>query len=104
MPEALIDLYIPRASCPCSPGRCDPEADRFNELLLELKEQRPSLAYRVYALNTHFAMFKSNPAVAAILRDEGHDSLPLVFVDGALRFKGAYPSLDEMLAALDART
>lgn len=101
MSAALIDLYIPRASCPCSPGKCDPKADRFNELLLELKEERPGLAYRVFALNTHFAMFKANPEVAAILRDEGHDSLPLVFVDGVLRFKGAYPSREDLLGALD---
>lgn len=101
MPEAVIDLFIPRASCPCSPGKGDPKADRFNELLLDLKAERPGLAFRVYALNTHLAMFKSNPVAAEVLRNEGHDALPLVFVDGALRFKGAYPSREDLLAALD---
>jgi hypothetical protein len=101
MPNVIIDLYIPHANCPCSPARNDPKADRFNALLLDLKEQRPGLAYRVFALNTHFAMFKANPRVAAVLRDEGHDALPLVFVEGELRFKGAYPTREELEAALN---
>lgn len=103
MSNIIIDLYIPHASCPCSPARNDPKAERFNALLLDLKEQRPGLAYRVFALNTHFAMFKTNPLVATILRDEGHDALPLVFIAGELRFKGAYPSRGELEAALDGR-
>jgi len=101
MPATLIDLFIPFASCPCSPGRNDPKAERLDQDLLDLKAERPELAYRVYALNTHFAQFKANPQVAEILRDQGHDSLPLVFIDQVLRFKGVYPSRQELAAALD---
>ena len=44
-----------------------------------------------YALSSDPQAFVANSAVAELLKSEGPECLPLVYVDGALVCKGIYP-------------
>lgn len=87
----IIQVYDP-AMC-CSTGVCGPDIDpvlpRFAGLLAQLggagvKVERFNLAQQPLA-------FVQNPAVKALLDQEGTAALPAIFIDGELALKGTYP-------------
>ena len=87
----IIQVYDP-AMC-CSTGVCGPDIDpvlpRFAGLLAQLggagvKVERYNLAQQPLA-------FVQNPAVKALLDQEGTAALPAIFIDGELALKGTYP-------------
>ena len=94
----IIQVYDP-AMC-CSSGVCGPDVDpvlpRFAGLLLQLgnagvKVERYNLAQQPLA-------FVRNPAVKALLDQEGTDALPAIFIDGEVVLKGAYPDTEQRAA------
>jgi len=89
----------------CSTGVCGPSVDpalvRFAADLDWLKRQ--GVQVERFGLSQDPAGFVSTPAVKEALAREGNDCLPLTLVDGAVAFKGQYPSRQAMakLANLD---
>ena len=77
-----IEIYDP-AMC-CSTGVCgpsiDPELVRIQDALRQIQKQAP--------------------AVAELLKNEGPQCLPLVFVDGVVLSKGRYPANEQLKTTL----
>ncbi len=102
-----IEIYDP-ALC-CSTGVCGPTPDSelaaFASTLEGLKASgvtvtRHNLAQEPLA-------FAQNPEVKAILEKDSDSALPLVFINGSLHFRGAYPTapqLEKVLGIAPAKT
>jgi hypothetical protein len=93
----------------CSTGICGPEIDpslvAFAALLAQL--HRGGVKVERHNLGQQPMEFVRNPAVKTLLDTEGVDALPVVFVDGEIRFKGRYPDdaeRAEFARAVPART
>jgi hypothetical protein len=97
-----IEIYDP-AMC-CSTGVCgpsvDPELVRIQETLRQIQKQAPEVQVSRYGLTANPQAFVSNSAVAELLKNEGPQCLPLVFVDCDLVSKGSYPSNGQLQAIL----
>lgn len=89
-----IEIFDP-AMC-CSTGVCgpsvDPELVRIQEALRQIQKQAPDVQVVRSGLTAEPQAFVANAAVAELLKSEGPECLPLVFVDGDLVSKGSYPS------------
>ncbi len=98
-----VRVYDPAMCCPT--GLCgtdiDPELVNFAALLARLG--RNGVKVERYNLGQQPMAFVQNPSVKALLDTEGTEVLPLVFVDGQMRFKGRYPTAPER-EALDRST
>ncbi|HEY5552373.1 MAG TPA: arsenite efflux transporter metallochaperone ArsD [Opitutaceae bacterium] len=84
----------------CSTGVCGPDVDpalpKFAGFLHTLKGlgvtiERHNLARQPMA-------FVTNPEVKAILERDGVEALPLIFIDGRLACRGAFPSPEDRIA------
>jgi hypothetical protein len=97
-----IEIYDP-AMC-CSTGVCgpsvDPELVRIQEALRQIQKQAPGVEVVRSGLTAAPQAFVDNAAVAELLKSDGPECLPLVFVDGELVSKGSYPSDVQLLALL----
>lgn len=95
-----IEVFDP-AMC-CSTGVCgptvDPELARFEADLRWLGGQGASVTR--YNLAQEPGEFVTRPVVAAMLQSGGEDVLPIVLVDGRLRFSGSRPSRAELAVPL----
>ena len=96
-----IEIYDP-AMC-CSTGACgpsvDPELVRIQETLRLLQKQAPEVQVQRYGLSSEPQAFVANPAVTELLKSEGPECLPLIFLDGMLVSKGSYPSNEQIQGA-----
>ena len=96
-----IEIYDP-AMC-CSTGVCgpsvDPELMRIQETLRQLQKQAPEVQVQRYGLSSEPQAFVANSAVAELLKSEGPECLPLIFLDGMLVSKGSYPSNEQIQGA-----
>ncbi len=85
-----IQVYDPPMCCPT--GLCgndiDPALVSFAALLAELI--RKGVKVERYNLGQQPMAFVQNPAVKALLDQEGLAALPLIFVDGEVHLKGRY--------------
>jgi hypothetical protein len=52
-----------------------------------------------YGLSSEPQAFVTNSAVAELLKSEGPECLPLIFLDGMLVSKGSYPSNEQIQGA-----
>lgn len=98
-----IEIYDPAMCCPtgvCGPS-VDPELVRIQETLRQIQKQAPEVQVSRYGLSADPQAFVSNSAVAELLKNEGPQCLPLVFIDCDLVSKGSYPSNSQLLAILD---
>ena len=97
-----IEIYDP-AMC-CSTGVCVPSADpelvRIQEAIRQVQKHAPEIEVQRYGLSAEPQEFVSNAAVAELLKSEGPECLPLVFVNGMLVCKGSYPSNEQIQGAL----
>ncbi len=86
-----LQVYDP-AMC-CSTGVCGPDVDPALAAVAGWLHQLKECGVRVerYNLAQQPIAFAQNSAVKDLLQKEGIGVLPLVFVDGELAFKGAYP-------------
>jgi Arsenical resistance operon protein ArsD len=95
-----IEVFDP-AMC-CSTGVCgpsvDPELARFEADLRWLATLGASVTR--YNLAQEPGEFVSRPVVGAMLASGGEDVLPIVLVDGKLRFSGTRPSRAALAALL----
>jgi hypothetical protein len=98
-----IEIYDP-AMC-CSTGVCgpsvDPELVRIQEALRQIQKQAPEVNIERYGLSADPQAFVANTAVAELLKNEGPQCLPLVFVDGMIISKGRYPRNEELRVILE---
>lgn len=98
-----IEIFDP-AMC-CSTGVCgpsvDPELVRIQETLRQIQKQAPEVQVVRSGLTSDPQAFVANSAVAELLKSEGPECLPLVFVDGDMVSKGSYPSNVQLQAILN---
>jgi len=97
-----IEIYDP-AMC-CSTGVCgpsvDPELVRIQEALRQIQKHAPEVQVQRYGLSAEPQAFVANTSVAELLKNEGPECLPLVYVDGMLVCKGSYPTDEQIQGAL----
>ncbi len=90
-----IRIYDPPMCC--STGVCgtdvDPDLANFAAMLSQLAER--GVLIERFNLGKEPLAFVKNESVKNLLENEGADVLPLVFLDGEIRFKGRYPNQDE---------
>jgi hypothetical protein len=95
-----LDVFDP-AMC-CSTGVCGPTVEphlaQFEADLRWLSENGARVARR--NLGQEPGAFAENTVVATILRAGGEDALPVILVDGRLKWTGHYPTRDELAAAV----
>jgi hypothetical protein len=97
-----IEIFDP-AMC-CSTGVCgpsvDPELVRIQEALRQIKKQAPTVEVIRYSLSSDPQAFVANACVSELLKDNGPQILPLVFVNGTLLCKGSYPANEQLKLSL----
>lgn len=97
-----IEIYDP-AMC-CSTGVCgpsvDPELVRMQEVLRQIEKQAPEVKVDRFGLSSAPQAFVANKGVSDLLKSEGPECLPLVFVDGKMISKGSYPGNEQLQAIM----
>ena len=93
---ATIEVFDP-AMC-CSTGVCgpsvDPELARFEADLRWLAARGANVTR--YNLAQEPGEFVARPVVAAMLASGGEEALPIILVDGKVRFSGTWPSRTDL--------
>lgn len=102
MTKTEIKVFEPPMCC--STGMCGPtineEVVAFNGLLEKLKKE--SYEVERYMLSSDTAAFQNEEQVMAIVKDEQLEGLPITMVGGKVLKKGAYPTYEEIMGAIDA--
>jgi len=104
--QDVIEIFEPPMCC--AGGLCGPEVDenllRFNEALITLKKQLGNgIATYRYLANQQFEKFKANAAVMKLIHGQAMSALPVTVVNGAVLHQGAYPTLEELLGAINGK-
>jgi hypothetical protein len=88
----------------CSTGICGPDVDPDLVNFAAMLSQLANAGVKVerYNLGQQPMAFVQNPAVKAVLDTEGMEVLPLIYLDGEVYSKGAYPSATERPALFRA--
>jgi hypothetical protein len=98
---AVIELFDPPMCCPT--GLCGPSLD---ETLLNVSEMIVSLQaegnpVERYQMTSHPQKFMNNNEVMRLVRKQQMAALPITTIHGRVIKTGAYPTLDELRAALN---
>ena len=97
---AEVEFFDPPMCCPT--GLCGPTLDQalldVNEMILAL--QGENLRVERYQMFSHPNAFLGNEQVMELVREKQLEALPIVLVHGRVIKVGAYPSLEEIHAAL----
>lgn len=101
---ASVEIFDP-AMC-CSTGVCGPSVDPS---LVQFAADvdwlgTAGVEVRRFGLSSEPGRFVENTQVAALLKEQGEEALPAVFVDGALRASGRYPTRLELADWTGAET
>ena len=95
-----LEVFDP-AMC-CSTGVCGPQVDpalaRFEADLRWLGSQGAEVTR--YNLGSEPGAFAGSDIVRTVLQAGGEDVLPVVLVDGKLKWTGHYPTRDELAAVV----
>ncbi len=95
-----LDVFDP-ALC-CATGVCGPQVEphlaRFEADLRWLSTQGAQVTR--HNLGQEPGAFADNPVVRSILQSGGEDALPVILLDGRLRWTGHYPTRDELAATV----
>ena len=101
---ADVEIFDPPMCCPT--GLCGPALDQslldLNEMIMSL--QRENLRVERYQMTSHPNAFLSNAEVMKLVREKQMEALPIIVVRGKVIKVGAYPSTDEIHAALNGAT
>lgn len=101
---AVVELFDPPMCCPT--GLCGPELDQtlldVSEMILALQEE--GTAVERYQMTSHPHKFMNNNDVMRLVREQQMAALPITAVRGQVIKTGAYPSLEELRAALNGST
>ena len=97
---AVIELYDPPMCCPT--GLCGPELDQtlldVSEMILALQEE--GIPVERYQMTSHPHKFMNNNEVMRLVREKQMAALPITAVHDKVIKAGAYPTLDEIRAAM----
>ncbi|MBE0429797.1 MAG: arsenite efflux transporter metallochaperone ArsD [Thermoleophilia bacterium] len=101
-----IELFEP-AMC-CSSGVCGPSVDpklvKLQETLRLIEEQGAGkVEVNRYNLSTNLDAFAKNAAIGEVLKEQGPQALPVVYIDGELIIEHRYPTTEEWRQALGTR-
>ncbi|WP_407074713.1 arsenite efflux transporter metallochaperone ArsD [Saccharopolyspora sp. SCSIO 74807] len=93
---ASVEIYDP-AMC-CSTGVCGPSVEPALAQFAADVDWLGAAGVEVhrFGLSSEPGKFVANAEVGALLKDQGEHALPAVFVDGALRTTGRYPTRLEL--------
>lgn len=98
-----VEIFDPPLCCPT--GLCGPTLDPVlldvNEMVLKLQARGVKL--QRYLMSAQPQAFMANPQVFQLIRERQLAALPITVVNGQVIKIGAYPSLDEVRAALDGQ-
>lgn len=98
---ADVEFFDPPMCCPT--GLCGPTLDQtlldVNEMILAL--QRENVRVERYQMSSNPNAFLSNAEVMSLVREKQMEALPIIVVRGKAIKAGAYPSAEEVRAALD---
>jgi hypothetical protein len=101
---ADVEFFDPPMCCPT--GLCGPTLDQtlldVNEMILSL--QRDNVRVERYQMSGNPNAFLSNAEVMKLVRDKQMEALPIIVVRGKVIKVGAYPSGEEIRAALNGET
>lgn len=95
-----VEIFDPAMCCPtgiCGPA-VDPALVRMNDAVMML--QRQSVDVVRFGLAQQTKVFLENKTVADLLQAQGKKALPITLVNGVVFRTGAYPSYEELCAAL----
>ena len=99
--HADVEFFDPPMCCPT--GLCGPTLDQtlldMNEMILTL--QRDNVRVERYQMASNPNAFLSNAEVMKLVREKQMDALPIIVVRGKVIKVGAYPSSEEIRAALN---
>jgi hypothetical protein len=100
---ADVEFFDPPMCCPT--GLCGPTLDQtlldVNEMLLTL--QRDNVRVERYQMSGNPNAFLSNAEVMKLVREKQMEALPIIVVRGKVIKVGAYPSTEEIRAALNGK-
>lgn len=95
-----VELFDPPLCCPT--GICGPALDQtlldVNEMIMSL--QRDNLRVERYQMASAPNAFLGNAEVMKLVREKQLEALPIVVVRGKIIKVGAYPTIEEVRAAL----
>lgn len=101
---ADVEFYDPPMCCPT--GLCGPTLDQtlldVNEMIMTL--QRDNLRVERYQMSSNPNAFLGNAEVMKLVREKQMEALPIIVVRGKVIKVGAYPSADEIKAAINGTT
>jgi len=101
---ADVELFDPPMCCPT--GLCGPTLDQtlldVNEMIMSL--QRENLRVERYQMSSNPNAFLGNAEVMKLVREKQMEALPIIVVRGKVIKVGAYPTADEVHAALNGAT
>jgi hypothetical protein len=101
---AVVEIFDPPMCCPT--GMCGPTIDPalldVNEMILTLQSEGISVAR--YQMASHAQAFANNRAVLDLVRTKQLAALPITVVNGTILQVGAYPTLEQVRAALNGQT
>ena len=101
---ADVEFFDPPMCCPS--GLCGPALDQtlldVNEMIMSF--QRENLRVERYQMTSNPNAFLGNVEVMKVVREKQMDALPIIVVRGKVIKVGAYPSADEVHAALGEAT
>ncbi len=97
---ADVEFFDPPMCCPS--GLCGPTLDQtlldVNEMILTLQGEK--LRVERYQMTSHPNAFLGNAEVMKLVREKQLQILPITVVRGKIIKTAAYPTLDEVRAAL----
>jgi hypothetical protein len=95
-----VEIFDPELCC--TSGVCGPSPDPVLVAMAEVVDrlQRAGVTVARYQLSRHPQAFLQNPVVYRTLVTEGVGSLPMVAVNGEVRWTGRYSGYDELISAL----
>jgi hypothetical protein len=98
-----VEFFDPPMCCPT--GLCGPTLDQtlldVNEMIFSL--QRDNIRVERYQMSGNPNAFLSNAEVMKLVREKQMEALPIIVVRGKVIKVGAYPSAEEIRAALNGK-
>lgn len=99
-PAIQVELFDPPLCCPT--GLCGPTLDQtlldVNEMVQSLNAE--GIGVTRYQMASHPHIFLKHPEVMRLVRERGMDAFPITVVAGQVTKTGAYPTRQEIAAAL----
>ena len=98
---AVIELFDPPMCCPT--GLCGPSLDQtlLNVSEMIMAVQAEGMTVERYQMTSHPQKFMNNNDVMHLVREQQMAALPITAVHGQVIKTGAYPTLEELRAALN---